>query len=359
MVMLMRRESLPDYRRWSRSLRAIALPAVLALPGAVGCGPEGTPPNGAVKVVEGEAHDSLVTVGEVVVSSHGLNDRYSFALATDGSYRFDRADAKTILAFDATLGQVTSIDLTGPGPIISTSVGRVSAGPDALDALRSVILGWGHRAALRSLSTLGLPTAEVAGRRGSVIQQEFIVHGPSNERLTDEPAPLHASAEIVVDQETGLVLRSVESVDGVSRSTVELLSLASVGSLPDDHFRPEVASLPPARELKSDLGFRRAALSDVASIVGYQPPVPKDVPAGYDLRDVYASQGPIRTAGGAVAVLVYARGLDTIVVTSRHAEQAADPYGGAAADLSEGYPEEKTVVSSRGDSWLSVTGVGV
>jgi len=78
--------------------------------------------------------------------------------------------------------------------------------------------------------------------------------------------------------------------------------------------------------MRSDDGFRRVALGDVAGAVGYAPLVPTRVPNGFRLAAVAVAAEAAPTGAGAgnppsrnVVSLAYRRGLDRIVVTTRRA----------------------------------------
>ncbi len=84
-------------------------------------------------------------------------------------------------------------------------------------------------------------------------------------------------------------------------------------------------TFPPGMEVfEQDFGFRRVPLEEVGGIVGYQPLVPTELPAGFELAEVAVSRQGSPTgpeAGnppvGMVVSQSYRRGLDQFIVTSR------------------------------------------
>ncbi|MGH3016624.1 MAG: hypothetical protein ACRDNN_16890, partial [Gaiellaceae bacterium] len=109
---------------------------------------------------------------------------------------------------------------------------------------------------------------------------------------------------------------------------------------------------------RSDEGFQRVALGDVAGAVGYAPLVPAWVPEGFELAEVAVAPGPGFPTGAEagnppstdVVSLSYRRGLDQILVTTRlrHVPDWPDAWSDPLA-TGEGYVDEpERVTLSRG-----------
>jgi hypothetical protein len=115
-----------------------------------------------------------------------------------------------------------------------------------------------------------------------------------------------------------------------------------------DTFRPAFPA--DAEVMRSDGGFRRVPLDQIAALVGYAPLLPSDAPDGFDLSEVAVATDAGRTGTEAgnpqsleVVSLAYRRGLDRFVVTTRLAgsETWSDPLASG-----EGYvdhPEHVTI----------------
>jgi hypothetical protein len=130
--------------------------------------------------------------------------------------------------------------------------------------------------------------------------------------------------QLIVDQETGIPVRVLETNDGDFWRELRIEDLAVNVDLPPDTFRLE---FPPGADVaRMDDGFRQVELSDVAGIVGYAPLVPAWVPEGYDLAEVAVASeaAPTGAEGGnptrMVVSLSYRRGLDQFLVTTRLAQ---------------------------------------
>ena len=124
------------------------------------------------------------------------------------------------------------------------------------------------------------------------------------------------------------------------------------GDVPPDAF---TLAFPPGVEVsRSDAGFARVSLDDVAAIVGYDPLVPRFVPEGYDLAEVAVAKRTGATgafegnpATSKAVSLSYRRGLDQLIVTTRLAGDDApawsDPFATGEGAARE--PERVTFAS--------------
>src|SRR4029453_3282378 len=128
--------------------------------------------------------------------------------------------------------------------------------------------------------------------------------------------------EITVDRETGIPVTVLETNDGVFWRETRIEDLVVNAHLSPDTFRLE---FPPGAEvMRSDDGFERVDLGDIAGIVGYAPLAPAQVPDGYELAEVAVARESAPTGSEAgnppsrmVVSLSYRRGLDQFLVTTR------------------------------------------
>jgi hypothetical protein len=139
--------------------------------------------------------------------------------------------------------------------------------------------------------------------------------------------------DVMVDQETGIVLRVLYTLRGEFESELRVLRLVVDRPLPRGTF---ALRFPRGEEvLRSDQGFRGIPLARASSIVGYQPLVPDRVPNGYHLAEVAVARTP--TSNGPadnppsrdVVSLSYRRGFDQFIVTTRRRGGGSwrDPLG--------------------------------
>jgi hypothetical protein len=133
---------------------------------------------------------------------------------------------------------------------------------------------------------------------------------------------------VTVDQETGVPVDVVASLDGRVQRVLRVEKLTVNQPLPADAFAlPFPAG---AEVLGQDNGFRRVPLADVAGVVGYRPLVPAVVPEGFRLAAVAVAREAQATGSEGsnpvsrmVVSLLYQRGLDRFLVTTRL--RAGDP----------------------------------
>lgn len=172
--------------------------------------------------------------------------------------------------------------------------------------------------------------------------EEVTVDGREAWRLVTEVTPNKLagpggsgdSLEVVVDRRSGFPLRVTESLQGDFLHELRLSGL--VVDQPVDPGTFDVELDPGAEVVRQDVGFRRVALEEVAAIVGYEPVLPDDVPAGFEPAEVTVATEAQPTGSEAanppsrdVVSVAYRRGFDRIVVTTRAtgAYQLALPDG--------------------------------
>lgn len=160
--------------------------------------------------------------------------------------------------------------------------------------------------------------------------------------------------EIVVDEETGIPVKATKTLGGKFISEFRIEDLSVDTPIARDQLTIDFPEGRP--DVRSDSGFRRVALADVAAVVGYAPLVPARVPPGYELAEVAAARRPLQVFTGEdgqkivqmhrtgpeamnpdsrrVVSLSYRRGLDQFVVTTRarHVPASAPDERGLTPD---------------------------
>ena len=251
--------------------------------------------------------------------------RGTFVLLADGSFRV--RTGKIVEAYDARRRVSTLYD-ANPGfePFAHKTRGLSAGAPDSyVDSSFQRELG----SVVRALLAVGNIPVENGTKAGRPV---WTLSTPVREdRLAGEGwSPDHLT--VSVDKETGIPLYARWTVDGKLRRQLEITAV---------EVNPDVSRGDLAVEIPedvavgtSDQGFRRVELGEAEGIVGYAPLVPGTVPEGYELADVMVARqgGPTGAEGmnpqaPGVVSLLYRRGFDRIVVTTRVAGDGewADP----------------------------------
>lgn len=258
--------------------------------------------------------------------------RFSFSFTSAGDFRVTRLGAGAIedTAYSARTGTQRSVF-----PSASMGVGRFyserrglppgppDAGPEELVIERE--LGSAVRALL-------------AAKDPRIEETTYQRRAAWRVRLPVEPNLLLYAADVdridvIVDQQTGFPLRVRETLEGELRSELRIDDLEVNGRLPESAF--EIRFPRRAEVLRTDGGFRRVGLHEVAGIVGYSPLVPARLPEGYALSEVAAARRPAPTGAEGenppsrgVVSLSYRRGFDQVIVSSRLAARRdwSDPF---------------------------------
>ena len=325
--------------RRSRPRRRLAVPAVAAAAAAAAAAvlAVGLPGTGRTPSVAGpEAADAAVVrahvraaiadlrnlSGVIVANGPAQDDtrRWRFTLDARGDFRLAGPGAGEEITYDAAAGVARSAQRSasmGGDAIFYAERRGVAPGPpdpgpptwilpDELGAYVRALLA-AHDPAVREVVYEGRPAWHV----DIATVPNAIVPDLSGDRL-----------EVTVDRRTGIPVRVVESKKGAVLRELRIERLAVDRDLSRDAFR--LAFPPGAEVMRSDEGFRRVSVDQVAGIVGYAPLVPARVPAGYDLAEVAVATeaGPTGTDGGnppsrMVVSLSYRRGLDQLLVTTR------------------------------------------
>jgi hypothetical protein len=325
--------------RWGFRVAALAVVAAIVLvaigiPGAkrtpsVVRGPE----QATAATIKAKVRAALATMrnmsGQLVSDGPEKADerRWQFALTASGDFALLGPAGGEKITYDASSGVVRSAQRSASmgGDTLFYAVRRgVAPGPPDLGAptwiipeefaafVRALLAAEDSR--VREISYEGRP----AWRLDIDVVPNAIVPDFSGDRL-----------EITVDRQTGMPVRVLETNDGAFWREVRLEDLVVNADLPPDTFRLE---FPPGAEvMRSDDGFERVGLSDVAGIVGYAPLVPAQVPDGYKLTEVAVAKESPSTGSEAgnppsrmVVSLSYRRGLDQFLVTTRLARVFAE-----------------------------------
>lgn len=142
--------------------------------------------------------------------------------------------------------------------------------------------------------------------------------------------------EVVVDQASGFPLRVTETLAGRFLYELRLSELVVDAPVDPSAFALTLPVGPKVGHF--DYGFRAVPLDQVAAVVGYQPLLPADVPAGYRVAEITVARQSQATGSEGldppsrnVVSVAYRRGFDLIVVTTRStgADRSAwyDPMG--------------------------------
>jgi hypothetical protein len=248
--------------------------------------------------------------------------RFSFARTAAGDVRLTRlGPSHGDLAYDAARGIVTSSETSasmGTGRFYAERRGVAPGPPDEPPVF--AVLGRELGAAVDTL---------VAAGDADVFETTFAGRPAWRLELDLRPNTSFADVDhvsVVVDRATELPVRVVGTLGGELRSDLRLELDAVDADLPRALFR---LAFPPGAEVQRiDSGFRRVRLADVE-----RAPVPRELPDGFELREVADS--------GSVVSLSYRRGLQQVVVTARP-ETNGDPF--AVAGVEE--PERRVTLPS-------------
>jgi outer membrane lipoprotein-sorting protein len=316
-------------RRLSWTIRLAAAAAVVSAAAIVGFPHTDAGPRPATAAeVKARVADALASVrtmsGEIAYEATdpltgSSRSRWSFALTAKGDFRLRQANGGTDFAYDAAQGVERSLNQSASIQNEPTLFGTESKGlapgrpdPGPSDWLLQRDLG----AVVRAMRAAEDPRVETTTYKGRPAW------------LVDVPVPTNAiypdadRFQITVDQETGIPVRVIATLDGKFKSELRVENLAVDPELAHDAFTltfPHDVSVN-----ETDAGFRRVSLDEVAGAVGYAPLVPAVVPEGYGLAEVAVARrsAPTGVEGGNppsrdVVSLSYRRGLDQFIITTR------------------------------------------
>ena len=303
--------------------------------------------------------------GELVASGPGFENAYGwkgtqrwrFALTARGDFRLTGLTLEENVTYDTERGVQRSLNpsasLGGEGPLFAAERTGIAPGPPDPGPI-DPILENDYGAFVRALLAADPDDPRV---------RETTYDGRPAWRL-DVPTPVNQIAPeysgdhfaIWVDQETGIPVQVVEERNGRPLDELRIENLVVDEPLPRETFAlrfPEGIEV-----MRTDEGFQRVALGEVAGAVGYEPLVPAWLPEGFELTEVAVAPGPGDPTGVEagnppstdVVSLSYRRGLDQILVTTRlrHVPDSPDAWSDPLA-TGEGYVDEpERVLLSRG-----------
>jgi hypothetical protein len=256
--------------------------------------------------------------------SHYDVERYGFVLRADGSYRLSRHGRSRFgwsptggshpaadVVYDARRGVLRTYSRTWglierygypPGPP-DRWAGTVTAGDPGATARALEVVG---AARLKGSSYQGRPVWIVTCSLAS---------GPSRPAITAE-WPIF---EITIDGATSFPIRFRMLQDGVLQMEVLFSDIRINAPLPDRVFELKAPSGTKVTRIQD--GFRRATIAQIAQLPGYAVLEPAILPRGYTLSQAAAAPRSVTAnrlvEGRKVVALHYARGFDTLTLTTR------------------------------------------
>lgn len=251
--------------------------------------------------------------------------RWSFAMTESGDFRLKTLGRRhDDVAYDAETGVERSVNAsasTGEGRFYAVRTGLAPGRPDQ---------GPSDWVLQRDLGSV--VRALLAAKDPRVIETTY--KGRPAWQL-DVPVPPNLIAadadrfQITIDQETGVPVRVVATLNGKFATELRVEDLVVDADLSSREFK---VSFPRRVEvLRTHEGFRRVdELADVEPIVGYAPLVPASLPEGYELAEVAVAENASPTGAEAanppsrdVVSLSFRRGLDQFIVTTRRSNVRA------------------------------------
>jgi hypothetical protein len=316
--------------RWAVRVAAVAAIAAVAI-AVIGLPRGGKSPSlpgpqaASAAVVKSRIRTTLLTLhsvsGTLVAGGPRENGgRWQFALDSAGDLRLEGPHPGDVETYDASTGVVRSAEHS------------MSLGGDTLFYAE-------RRGVAPGPPDQGPPTWVLPEQYGAYIRAALADTGPSVRETTYDGRPTWRldvdttpnsiapdlsgdHLAITVDRATGMPVRIVESKHGAMLRELSIEHLTLNPSLPASTFK--LAFPAGADVMRTDDGFRRVPLDQVAADVGYRPLVPTWIPDGYRLADVAVAQqaAPTGKEGSnppsqMVVSLSYRRGMDEFVVTTR------------------------------------------
>jgi hypothetical protein len=358
--------------RWTARTAFVAAAAALAalavgLPRG-GDGPE-TATAAEIKAKMAAALSSARSVGgELVVHGASYRNaygwdrrRWAFAFTAEGDFRLTHDGGSSDLAYDASRGIERSLgSISGDTEGARERTGIAPGPPDQGPADSFLQRDFG--AVVRALLAASDPHVTETTYEGRAAWKLDIAATPNE--IVPELSGDHF--EITVDKETGFPLRVVETKSGKFLDEIRIEDLEIDPKLTASDFT--IRFPPGAKVDRTDNGFRRVRLDQVAGVVGYAPLVPGDVPRGYELTEIAVAKkgSPTGAEGGNPSVnvvsLAYRRGLDRFIVTTRlsrvpvpgEPEHTLEELWGDPLATGEGYRDEPERVRLAGGALAGV-----
>lgn len=300
----------------------------------------------------------LVVRGRSYEKAYGWEEpvRWRFALTAAGDLRLRGLTLRDNLAYDARRGVQRTLNpsasMRGEGPLFAAKRTGVAPGPpdpgptdDHLQRDFGAFVG-----ALLAADDPAVAETTYDGRAAWRLD----VRAQVNKLVPEEFASDGFS--IWVDKETGIPVRVEEKRGERVLNELRIEKLAVDEPLSRETF---ALRFPQGTEvMRSDEGFRRVELGEVAPVVGYEPLVPTWLPEGFELAEVAVAPGVTVPTGAEagnpvstdVVSLAYRRGFERFLVTTRlrHVPGFADTWGDPLA-TGEGIRERpEPVVLERG-----------
>jgi hypothetical protein len=184
--------------------------------------------------------------------------------------------------------------------------------------------------------------AQVGGRRAWVLHLRVT---PNRNGFSGD------ALSVIVDRDTGWPLRVHETLDGRLVRDLRVVALRQAATLPGGSLRARAPA--GAAVLRLDGGFRSTRPAAARERVGYAPPLPTSLPAGYRRAATVTAATAQPTGNEAmnppsrgVVSTVYRRGLERVVVTSRLRGGTASRWTDPLAS-GEGYTDRSTAARLR------------
>lgn len=292
-------------------------------------------------MAEADLVSGSVTETVIVPGATSTATTSQFARDAEGSFRVVPTagpDEPAPIAYDATTGTFRTViavpGLDGaPVPTVVEEAGLAAGGPDA-EPSRSLL---GRAQAMALAAMRSDPDAVVREQRlaGAPV---WVVDAAIAEPRSSEPGQPSPPDRVRVVIDQGLTLPvEIAAADGDEpRWSVELSEVTIDGPPPAGGFG--VPSPPLAPVQRTDAGFVRVPIGDVAAITGTRAVRPELLPDGYELAEVAVRPGAARVSpgeanppSGDVVSLAYRRGFEEVVVTTRRdlggGQPWTDPFG--------------------------------
>jgi hypothetical protein len=326
-----RRQARRTGLRWGLRIAAVAAVAAIVLV-AIGIPrTERTPRIAGPEVataaeIKAKVRAALATAknlsGLLVVDGPDKGDeaRFSYVLTDRGDFRLLGRDRASDRAYDATTGVERFYSTLEDGTKFAVeSTGLAPGPPDPHPSDWALPRDFG--AVVRAFLAAKDTRVKEVTYGGRLAWQLDMAVAPNLIVVELGVSADHLS--ITVDQQTGIPVKIVETLQGRFLSESWIEKLAVDRDLPPGTF---TLDFPPGWKVEHhDFGFHRVPLARVDSIVGYAPLVPAWIPEGYELAEIAVAREsgyPTGVEGGnpaseGVVSLSYRRGLDQFIVTTR------------------------------------------
>ena len=257
----------------------------------------------------------------VVRDPNGAGDRTAFVVTATGDLRLETTTARgerNVVVYDAARGVEEGYWLPGPGGGVAPAAG-VRTGLAPVQTPDQGPMDWVLRtnlsATMRAATTEPAREVEHDGRPAWLLEAEAQAQDSAGDLAYDHVA-------VTVDRETALPVRVVESFRGRTVREMTIEGLVTGGAADRALFDVELPAGAPVE--RTDHGFRRVALGEVAGRAGYDPLVPTRLPEGFVLTEVAVARaggftGPegLNPDSRNVVNIAYRRGFARILVTLR------------------------------------------